>query len=163
MPIRSNVLLAFGANLGNREQTLHRAWLEMMQLPKTLTVQLSRFYETQPVGGPLEQPDYINAAGTVQTELSPQELLAQLQKIENHFGRVRTEHWGPRTLDIDILLYGTEVIHTQELKIPHPEMLHRTFVLLPSQDVASDWIHPANGFTLAELWKRSNQESAFER
>ncbi|MDR0869444.1 MAG: 2-amino-4-hydroxy-6-hydroxymethyldihydropteridine diphosphokinase [Planctomycetaceae bacterium] len=144
-----NVLLAFGANLGNREETLRSAWKELETLPDTEAFQISTFYETKPVGGPPEQPDYVNAAGTIRTELPPVELLKHLQQIEYRFGRVRTERRGARTLDIDILLYGSEIINLPELTVPHSEMLHRNFVLRPVQDVAADWIHPVSGLTLS--------------
>jgi 2-amino-4-hydroxy-6-hydroxymethyldihydropteridine diphosphokinase len=150
------VLLGLGSNLGNREEMLEWAWKEMSHLPKTKTLRLSRFYKTQPVGGPPNQPEFLNAAGVIDTTLLPQVLLEKLQEIEIRFGRVRKEHWGPRTLDIDILLYGNEIISTPTLTIPHPEMLRRCFVLEPATEIAAEIVHPVTGQTIREhyrLWK----------
>jgi len=121
------------------------------------TIRLSHFYETEPVGGPAEQPKYINAAGIIQTTLPPMELLETLQKIETDFGRIRTERWGARTLDIDILLYENRIVELPTLTIPHIEMLHRQFVLEPAQDIAADWVHPLTQKTLGEHWQESRK------
>ncbi|MDR0608483.1 MAG: 2-amino-4-hydroxy-6-hydroxymethyldihydropteridine diphosphokinase [Planctomycetaceae bacterium] len=144
------ILLALGSNLGNRRVILESAWQEIGNLPEIKTLRISRFYETQPVGGPINQPEFLNAVGIIITTLPPRRLLEKLQEIENRFGRVRTEHWGPRTLDIDILLYGNEVILTPTLTIPHPEMLHRRFVLEPAAEIAADTVHPITGQTIRE-------------
>ena len=120
------------------------------------TVRLSPFYETEPVGGPADQPKYINAVGIIQTTLPPTELLEILQKIESDFGRVRTEHWGARTLDIDILLYENHVVKLPILTIPHIEMLHRRFVLEPAKDIAADWVHPLTKKTIQEHWREKS-------
>ncbi|MDR0337709.1 MAG: 2-amino-4-hydroxy-6-hydroxymethyldihydropteridine diphosphokinase, partial [Planctomycetaceae bacterium] len=109
--------------------------------------------------GPPNQPEFLNAVCTVSTTLPPQILLEKLQEIETKFGRVRIEHWGPRTLDIDILLYGNQIISTPTLSIPHPEMLRRYFVLEPALEIAADTVHPVTGKTLREhhrLIKQSN-------
>ena len=148
-----SVLLSFGSNLGNRHQTLDDAWHVLGQTADIITIRLSPFYETEPVGGPAGQPMYINTAGIIQTDASPEKLLTILQKIETDFGRVRFERWGARTLDIDILLYGDRVVELPMLTIPHPEMLHRQFVLAPAQDIAPDWIHPLTGKTLRIHWE----------
>jgi 2-amino-4-hydroxy-6-hydroxymethyldihydropteridine diphosphokinase len=144
------ILLALGSNLGNRRETLESAWKEIGNLPETKTLRMSRFYETKPVGGPTNQPEFLNAAGMIDTKLTPQSLLEKLQEIENRFGRVRTEHWGPRTLDIDILLYGNEIVSTPTLTIPHPEMLRRCFVLEPAEEIAANTVHPITGQTIRE-------------
>ena len=136
------VLLSFGSNLGDRHVTLESAWHVLGQTENIVAVRLSPFYETEPVGGPAGQPKYINATGIIQTSLPPLELLQTLQKIESDFGRIRAEHWGARTLDIDILLYEDQIVDLPMLTIPHAEMLHRQFVLIPAQDIAPDWIHP---------------------
>ncbi|GHT16127.1 hypothetical protein FACS1894170_13580 [Planctomycetales bacterium] len=145
------VLLSFGSNLGDREKTLAGAWDMLGHTPDITALQLSPFYETEPVGGPESQGMYINAAGTIATTLLPLPLLTELHKIETAFGRIRRERWGARTLDIDILLYGNMVLNTPELTLPHPEMLHRRFVLQPANDIAADWIHPGAGLTIGEL------------
>jgi 2-amino-4-hydroxy-6-hydroxymethyldihydropteridine diphosphokinase len=148
--LKVQVLLAFGSNLGNRQQTLENAYSEIGKLPDTELVRISKFCETRPVGGPAGQPDYLNSAAVIETWYSPKELLKQLQAIEKQFGRTRNEHWGARTLDIDILLYGDSVIETAELTIPHREMLNRRFVLLPAAEIASGWIHPVSGKTMSQ-------------
>ena len=149
----SAVLLSFGSNLGDRHTTLNGAWNVLGQTDNIETIGLSPFYETEPVGGPAEQPKYINAAGIIHTALLPLELLGVLQKIEADFGRIRTEHWGARTLDIDILLYETRIVELSLLTIPHTEMLHRQFVLEPANDIAADWVHPLTQKTVGEHYR----------
>jgi demethylmenaquinone methyltransferase/2-methoxy-6-polyprenyl-1,4-benzoquinol methylase len=151
------VLLGFGANLGDRRKTIESAWQTLAAHAGIKTVRLSRMYETEPVGGPDGQPLYLNAAGIVQTILPPVDLLRVLQQIEAGYGRIRTEHWGPRTLDIDILLYADKMQQDADLTIPHPEMLHRRFVLEPANEIAPDWIHPVTRNTLQKHWKQIQQ------
>ena len=148
-----SVLLSFGSNLGDRRKTLDGAWHTLGQTAHIETVKLSSFYKTEAVGGPARQPKYLNAAGIVQTTLPPEELLAALQKIETDFGRIRAERWGARTLDIDILLYGDQIVGFPFLTIPHIEMLHRQFVLEPAKEIAADWIHPLTQKTIGEHWQ----------
>ena len=147
------VLLSFGSNLGERHKTLDGAWHVLSQTANIKTVRLSCFYETDPVGGPAGQPMYLNAAGIIQTSVSPMELLEILQNIETGFGRIRSERWGARTLDIDLLLYDNRVVRLPMLTIPHPEMLRRQFVLEPANEIAADWIHPLTNKTIREHWK----------
>jgi 2-amino-4-hydroxy-6-hydroxymethyldihydropteridine diphosphokinase len=144
------VLLSFGSNLGDRHKTLDTAWYMLGQTEGITTVCLSPLYETEPVGGPAGQPKYINAAGIIHTTIPPEELLKILQKIEADCGRIRAERWGARTLDIDILLYKNRIINSPLLTIPHVEMLHRQFVLVPANDIAADWIHPLTNKTIGE-------------
>ncbi len=145
-----NILLAFGSNLGKRRQTILAAWAELNAAPDIVAVKLSQFYETMPLGGSPRQPKYLNAAGLIQTELAPLPLLLRLQAIERRHGRVRTERWGARTLDIDILLIDDQVVNTPELAVPHPEMLRRRFVLEPATEIAASMTHPIARITLAE-------------
>jgi len=145
-----SVLLSFGSNLGDRHKTVNDAWHVLGQTEHIQTVRLSSFYEFEPVGGPVGQPMYINAAGIIHTTLSPLGLLETLQNIESNFGRIRTERWGARTLDIDILLYEDRIVELPTLTIPHAEMLHRQFVLVPANEIAADWIHPLTQKTLRE-------------
>jgi len=152
-----SVLLAFGSNLGDRSKTLTDAWYVLGQTEKIQTVRLSPFYETEPVGGPLDQPMYINAAGIIQTVMPPMELLKTLQQIENDFGRIRAQRWEARTLDIDILLYEDQIVKLPMLTIPHIEMLHRQFVLDPVHDIAADWIHPLTKQTLGKHWENTTR------
>jgi len=147
------VLLSFGSNLGDRHATLCGAWLALGQIDTIETIRLSPFYESEPVGGPVEQPKYLNAAGIIHTTLSPLELLEVLQAIEADFGRIRTERWGARTLDIDILFYENRIVELPTLIIPHIEMLHRQFVLEPANDIAADWVHPLTQQTIGEHFR----------
>jgi len=142
------VLLGLGSNLGNRRETLEAAWRELGAVPEIETLRISRFHETEAVGGPANQPKYLNAVGLIRTTLTPQRLLDVLHDIENRFGRVRTEQWGPRTLDLDILLFGDLIVKTETLTVPHPEMLRREFVMLPALEVAPDFVHSETNLTL---------------
>lgn len=102
----------------------------------------SALYQTLPIGGPAEQPDYINGVLEIRTGLSPQNLLHLCHSIEDDAGRTRTLHWGPRTLDIDLLSYDNLILSETDLILPHPRLHQRHFVLLPLCDLAPDWIHP---------------------
>ena len=148
------VLLAFGSNLGDRQLMLETAWSDLTAMPNIETVKISRFYETKPVGGPPKQRDYLNAAALVRTHLKPQILLECLQEIERRHGRVRSERWGSRTLDIDILLYGDLIVRTPTLIVPHPEMMLRRFVLEPAAEIAAEMVLPTTGITVAEALVR---------
>ena len=140
-------LIGLGSNLGDSAQTLKAAWERLAGTPSIHPVALSGFYETEPVGGP-PQPNYINAAGIIETELEPEPLLDALFAVEQAFGRVRTVRWGPRTLDLDLLLYDERVIQTERLIVPHPRMNLRRFVLEPAVEIAPDWRHPLEKTTL---------------
>ncbi len=148
--------IGLGSNLGNREENIRKAVELLEKSPGIRVVKLSPFYETEPVGD-IPQGKFINAAAEIYTTLFPPGLLAVCRNIEDALGRVRTVKWGPRTIDLDILLYGEEVIRTSELTIPHPLMHEREFVLRPLSDIAPDAYHPVLGKTaqelLKELWK----------
>ena len=144
-------LLGLGSNLGDRVGNLLVALSELRRLPRTTLGKVSDFTETSPVGGPAGQASYFNGAAVVETALSPAELLAGLQSIENSLGRVRNERWGPRAIDLDLLLYGQDVIDMANLVVPHPRMPERRFVLEPSAQVAATWVHPVTGKTLRQM------------
>jgi 2-amino-4-hydroxy-6-hydroxymethyldihydropteridine diphosphokinase len=126
--------LALGSNLGEREDLLRQAVASMPDL-----VAVSPVYETDPVGGP-EQGAYLNAVVELDTERSPRELLALCQQLEAEADRVRVERWGPRTLDVDILLVGDLTVDEPDLEVPHPRMWDRRFVLAPLADLAPDLV-----------------------
>lgn len=133
----SKVYLGLGSNMGNRYENLMRAIKAISTLNDTKLIKSSAIYETEPVGY-LLQDKFLNMAVLIETGLNPLALLGKLQEIEAMLKRERTIHWGPRTMDIDILLYGRETLNLPELKIPHPEMLKRAFVLIPLRDIEPD-------------------------
>ncbi len=131
------VYLALGSNMGDRVRNLSQAIEALKQKESVRWILASSFYESAPVGFE-DQPDFINAVVKVETGLSPLELLAVTQAIESELGREKTVRWGPRIIDVDILLYGKEKICEERLVIPHPRMSERAFVLLPLGEIASD-------------------------
>lgn len=141
--------IALGSNLGNSLQTLESAVAALAQTPRIALQARSQWYQTKAVGPP--QPDYLNGCVLLTTTLSPHALLQVLLDIEKQFGRVRRERWGPRTLDLDLLLYADRVLHTPDLQIPHPRMTERAFVLVPLAEIAPDWIEPVSGKAIADL------------
>lgn len=146
---RSRCFLALGSNLGDRRENLRQALARVSCGGDLEIVAVSRLYETAPVGPP--QGPYYNAVAEIVTGLAPEELLARCRSAENAGGRQRTVRWGPRTIDIDILDCGGMVRETAELRLPHPEMARRAFVLVPLRDVAPDWVHPVEHRSVGEL------------
>jgi len=134
--------IGLGSNLGDPEQQIRQALIALESIPRTQLVVSSSLYFSRPMG-PQDQPDYMNAVVKLATELSPIELLDALQAIELEAGRVRKdERWGARTLDLDILLFGDQVINNERLIVPHYGMKEREFVLLPLAEIAPDLILP---------------------
>ena len=123
--------LGIGSNLGDRRKNIRLALEKISRLKDTKIIRVSKIAETVPLGGPSGQGKFLNAVLKINTNLTPLKLLKQLQKIENELGRRRTVRWGPRTIDLDILLFGDKVIEGKELKIPHPRLMQRDFVLKP--------------------------------
>ena len=137
--------------MGDRELKLLAAVAELGRLPGTRVTALSQFYKTEPVGG-VPQDDFYNAVARISTTLSPLELLDQLQRIERAvFHRVASGKWGPRSMDLDILLFGDLVLAHERLTIPHPRLAERRFALQPLADIASSLVHPTLGRSIAEL------------
>lgn len=132
-PVR--VYLGLGSNLGDRAAYLRQAVDALARLPGTRVVQLSSLYETRP-WGLADQPEFYNLVVELETSLPAEELLRQALAIEAALGRVRTVRYGPRTIDIDVLVYGEHTLDTPELTLPHPRMLHRAFVLVPLAEIA---------------------------
>lgn len=165
--------IAIGSNLsssrGTPLETVEAALQSLGNVPDLTLLAVSRWYQTAPIGPP--QPDYINGCALVQTAPSfgdmarsqpqsgldlpldpaPQALLVQLLNIEQQFGRTRTQRWGPRTLDLDLLLYNDVVQQTATLTLPHPRMTERAFVLIPLAELLPDWIHPVSGLSIRQL------------
>ena len=151
LQIMAACLIGLGSNLGPRRSTLARAWELLAQEPAVSLLARSAELQTQPVGGPPGQQPYLNAAALLATTLAPEALLARLQSIERQLGRTRGTHWGPRTLDLDLLLYDQAVIRTPALVVPHPRMAWRRFVLQPAAEIAPEMVHPTTGWTIARL------------
>ena len=141
--------IGIGSNLDNPRQQVADAVVALRQLPQSQLVAVSPWYRSAPLG-PGDQPDYINGVARIDTTLQPEPLLVALQDIENRQGRRRDIRWGPRTLDLDILLYGDSTIASPQLTIPHPQLTLRNFVLFPLCDLAPALQLP-DGTILAEL------------
>lgn len=135
----TKVYLSLGSNIGDRRYYLTSALSELDSLPETKVKTVSSFYKTKAWGN-INQDDFQNLAVLIITELKPEVLLEKCQAIEKKLGRVRHEHWGPRTIDIDILLFGEERIDLPNLKIPHPYLLERAFVLIPLLEISPDLV-----------------------
>lgn len=151
--------IALGTNLGNREQHLESAINALQTNPDLQVKLISSIYETEPIGGPPNQNDYLNAVVEVQTDLSARQLMQVLLEIEHQLGRVRKEKNGPRTIDLDLLFHGDEVIREEDLVIPHPRLHLRSFVLEPMAEIAPDKVHPLLGKTMEYLWENYDPET----
>jgi 2-amino-4-hydroxy-6-hydroxymethyldihydropteridine diphosphokinase len=144
--------IALGSNLGDSRSILDSAIERLRSHPQIELIAVSSWYLTKPFGPP--QPDYLNGCATLQTSLEPDDLLMALHAIEHEFGRVREQHWGARTLDLDLLLYDDRIIDTPRLQVPHPRMIERAFVLIPLAEIAPTRIEPRSGCAIADLCDR---------
>jgi len=142
--------VGLGANLGDPRLQLQEALARLADSEEIEVVKVSSFYLNPPMGPP-DQPWYINAVAQVRTRLTPEELLRVLHRVEQEMGRFRQERWGPRLIDLDLLLYDGEILLGPDLRLPHPEMQHRSFVMVPLVEVAPQAWHPALKKTAAEL------------
>lgn len=156
------VYIAIGSNLASPLEQVNAAVQAIGEIPDSRIVAVSSFYRTPPLG-PQDQPDYLNAAVALDTALAPEALLDHTQRIELQQGRVRkAERWGPRTLDLDIMLFGDEVINTERLTVPHYDMKNRGFMLWPLFEIAPELVFPdglflnkllhKKGFTKPDKW-----------
>lgn len=150
------VFLGLGSNLGDRSGFLAQARQALQELPLG-DFRESPIYESEPLAG-MRQPPYLNQVVSGRTELEASALLEACLQIENVLGRTRTERWGSRTIDIDILAYGRSVIHQPHLQVPHPEMERRSFVLLPMSLLSPEWTHPRSGRSIEQLWDAWQQQ-----
>ena len=141
--------VALGSNLGDKEANLRKA-LELLQERGVEVVKTSSFICTEPYGV-TDQPQFLNGVCEVRTSLVPLALLHTLLEIEQEMGRVRLRHWGERNIDLDLLLYEDVVMDTEELKLPHPDMQNRDFVLLPLAEIAPELVHPILQKSIEEL------------
>lgn len=155
-PEAARVFIGIGSNLENPLQQLKAATIALREIPNTRLLGISNIYQTAPIG-PAGQPDYTNAAALLESQLTPEALLDELQRIELDQGRIRKERWGPRTLDLDIILYAGMTIRTARLTVPHTEMENRNFVLIPLMDLAPDLVLP-NGKSLASVTEKAGNE-----
>lgn len=153
--MKHTAYIALGANLGDPLPTLHWARDEVSKLGQVTGV--SRLYRTAPVGGPPGQPDYLNAALSLQTALAPADLLAALHDIEARAGRTREVRWEARVLDLDLILYGDQISDDPALTLPHPRAWERAFVLAPLLDLDPALKHPHTGETVAEALAKADQ------
>jgi len=148
------VAIALGSNLGNPLVNLESACHHLSQLPGVRLVRRSPWYETEPIGPP--QPSYLNGCVILEVHYTPLQLLHRLLQVEHQLGRIRQERWGPRTLDLDILLFEDLILDLPQLQIPHPRMGDRAFVLIPLVGIAPHWIHPLTQQSIAEMAKQVN-------
>jgi 2-amino-4-hydroxy-6-hydroxymethyldihydropteridine diphosphokinase len=144
-------LLGLGSNLGDREGTLRAALAEIDALPNTRLERHSSFHRFQSIGGAADQGEYLNAAALIETTIPPLAFLEHLQRIETRHGRVRSDRWAARTLDIDLLLYGGDVLEMPALTLPHLRMTFRRFVLEPAGEIAPKMVHPIIGWSIERL------------
>lgn len=147
--LKHTAFVALGSNLGDRQANLNRA-VELLKQHGVEVLKVSTFIETEPYGV-TDQPRFLNGACMVKTELSPLELLRLLLFVEKEMGRVRLRHWGERNIDLDLLLYEGVMMDTEELRLPHPDMANRDFVMLPLAELAPSLIHPVLQKTMQEL------------
>lgn len=146
-PTAVTAYVGLGGNLGDAAATLRAAFAALDALPRTRLLRASRLYRT-PAWGRRDQPDFVNAAAALETGLPPRDLLGALLDIERDFGRDRSDEdarWGPRTLDLDLLLYGEDVIDAPGLRVPHPHLHERAFVLVPLLEIAPELVIPGHG------------------
>lgn len=154
--------IGLGSNIGDKAANLNRAIEELGKIPGIKVLAVSSIYKTEPVGD-IEQEWFLNAAARIETILAPRELLDTLLNIERSLGRVREARWGPRVIDLDILLYDDLVINEEGLAIPHPYLHKRGFVLAPLGEIAPEVIHPVLEKSIKELLTGLHDDKKIER
>jgi 2-amino-4-hydroxy-6-hydroxymethyldihydropteridine diphosphokinase len=156
-PSETTAYIALGANLGDRKKNIRAALDALASTDNIKIIRVSPLIETAPIGGPPDSPAYLNAAAELQTTLGSHALLHRALEIEKSLGRTRRDKWEPRPIDIDLLLFGDQIISSQELVIPHPLMHERRFVLEPLAQIAPEAVHPALQMTIAGLLQNLDQ------
>lgn len=141
-----------GSNLGNKRQYIESAIAAIRDEKKISMIRISSIIETTPVGN-IHQPDFLNCIVQCESELDPSELMHTLLRIERNLGRERKEKWGPRTIDCDILFFSNEIIDTDTLKIPHPEIMNRSFILQLMNELVPEFIHPKLNKSMEQLYE----------
>ena len=154
--------IGLGSNMGDKIANLNKAIEELGKVPGNKVLAVSSFYKTEPVGG-VEQDWFVNAAAEIETSLTPRELLNKLLYIEKNLGRVRDARWGPRVIDLDILLYDDLVMNEEGLSIPHPYLHERGFVLVPLAEIAPKVIHPKFKKSISELMRGIHDNKKIEK
>jgi 2-amino-4-hydroxy-6-hydroxymethyldihydropteridine diphosphokinase len=149
--VQHTAYIALGSNLGGRERSLLDAVEKLNRLESTRVTRLSSLLENPAVGGPADSPPFINAASEITTELDALSLLKEMLSIEQSLGRYRQEKWGPRTIDLDLLLFDDQIIDAEGLIVPHPLMHQREFVLKPLAEIAPGWVHPILNRTVRQM------------
>jgi len=143
--------IGLGSNLGDRVRMIIQALLKLEEYTGVQVALVSQLIETAPVGGPEDQTDYLNGVAELRCELPAEELLSVLQEVETSLGRERLVKWGPRTIDLDLLLFDEQVIDTADLKVPHPLMHERRFVMEGLAEIAPKVVHPVLGKTMQQI------------
>lgn len=154
-------LVALGSNLGDRRDHLDKAVELLGFMPGVTLLGVSRYRETKPIGGPDGQAPFLNGACLVETDLSPQDLLGLLQAVEASLERERSVRWGPRTVDLDLLLHGETILESERLVLPHPRMATRRFVLEPSAEIAAELHHPTADCSVGDLLDNISQPDPY--
>jgi 2-amino-4-hydroxy-6-hydroxymethyldihydropteridine diphosphokinase len=158
----AHVFISLGSNLGDRLSFLRAAVKSIDQLPETTVTQASSVYETEPVGVE-NQPFFLNAVAECDTGLNPTTLLLRLRAIEEDLGRRTRVRWGPREIDLDLLYYDDLILESEGVSIPHPEIAHRRFVLMPLNEIAPDIVDPRSHETVRELLQRTEDPHGVHR
>jgi 2-amino-4-hydroxy-6-hydroxymethyldihydropteridine diphosphokinase len=155
----TGVYVGLGSNVGDRREAIQWAVEALRQTIGVQVLAASSLIETEPVGGPPNQGRFLNGAVELETDLEPEALLDVLQEIEHRLGRTRTVRWGPRKIDLDLLLYGNRIVATGRLRVPHLRLRERRFVLEPLASIAPDAADPITGLTVRELLERCGEKN----
>ena len=158
----ARVFLSLGSNLGDRLHYLQRAVDAIARIPSTKVITTSSVYETEPVGKK-DQPEFLNAVAELQAGLDALPLFRALKEIERSLGRTKTERWGPREIDIDILYYDADIVKNPELNIPHSEIHNRRFVLVSIAEIDGEFLDPLTNESMKQILNRSTDESVVKR